>query len=528
MYDYQNASILVKMVLHYVLKKIIEEYGRIVVSDIRLYNILNDLHAFEYEPESTRFILKQVLLLRGKDILESQKRSLPATATINQYTKFITEKCGFAEKQVRYVLESIAYGIGWAKKFTDTCFTYEDFEQKLEIYAYLYHILGINITQIKGSDSANYEARKLAHYSYEHETYEGIDASKYNSYKHPFNKEWKDYITIPQDTNYLKKLNWKDKTGLGIVCGYNNIRAIDIDALACFEHCEYSFWSNPRESPDNKFDSFIEYCLYLLNLPKDYKWVVRTGSGQGIHIIFKCEDVEGLDLDITAFPSKKMEENLDFNLSGWFFEYKKNVEEDFGRLELFWKGHIAACPSRSEDYQSFYENSPFEPNHNQYEFINNKNKIPIDEPSMITISDVDNLLCNLCGTVASETHEYDKTKKRYSCFYHISKLENTQDSMGGFNRHKDDIVWLKNVNTIEGINSLGVCYVLEKQYDKAVECFEKANSDLSHFNLAELILFGYIKGTKSEALAHYNICSKSNRIYHDTLDEMKKFIDDFV
>ena len=72
------------MILHYIIKKIISDYGKIVISDLRLYNILSDLNGFKYEPESIRFILKQVLLLRGKEILNSQDLSLPVHATINQ------------------------------------------------------------------------------------------------------------------------------------------------------------------------------------------------------------------------------------------------------------------------------------------------------------------------------------------------------------------------------------------------------------------------------------------------------------
>lgn len=96
------------MVLHYIIKKIIYDYGRIIVSDLRLYNILADLNAFKYEPESIKFILKQVLQLRGKEMLDSCKRSLPVETTLNQYIQYISEQCGFVEKQVRYVVESLA------------------------------------------------------------------------------------------------------------------------------------------------------------------------------------------------------------------------------------------------------------------------------------------------------------------------------------------------------------------------------------------------------------------------------------
>lgn len=508
------------MVLHYIIKKIISEYGNIIVSDLRLYNILMDINAFEYESESTSFVLKQVSLLRGKDILESKKQSLPATVTINQYVKFISNKCGFAENQVRYIIESIAYGIGWIKHLNSYELRPVGFEQRLNISAYIYNIMGINITQIQGSE------RLKETYDWYSEVYYRKEEF-FNSFKNPVEGNWKDYITIHQDKNYISNLCWKGKTGLGIICGYNNIRAIDIDDLGCFEGCGYEFWSNPRERPNNKFDSFIEYCLYLLNLPKDYQWVVRSGSGHGIHIIFKCEDIDGLKLEIAAFPSKKIEDNLDFNLSGMYFDYKKNVEEDFKRLELYWKGHLVASPSIGDGYERFENNSPYEPNHNKYDFVNTNNRIPLEEPTTISIDDIDNLLSELCGKVTTKWHEYSETKKDYSKFYQIVKLENTKDSMGGYYHFKDELAWLENCNSSEGINSLGVYHVLEKQYDKARLCFKRANSDFAHYNIAEMILFGYVKGSKYDALEHYKLCADSKRIYKDDLDKMKQYISDF-
>ena len=515
------------MILHYIIKKITSDYGKIIVSDLRLYNILADLNAFKYEPDSIKFVLKQVLQLRGKDIFESSKRSLPAQATLNQYIQYITAQCGFVEKQVRYVVESLAYGIGWISQLSENEFRPESFEQKLEITAYIYNMMGINITQIEGSKAFNRDIHNIA-YEYGPDTsYMGVKVLKFDSFKNPTDENWKDYISISQDKDYISNFEWKNKTGLGIICGFNNVRAIDIDSLGCFVNCDYKFWRNPREKSNNKFDSFIEYCLYLLNLPKDYKWVVRSGSGSGIHIIFRCEDVENLNLEVEAYSSKKVEENLDFNLSGWFFEYKKNVQEDFERLELYWKGHIVASPSRGIGYESFYNNSPYEPNHNQYEFINNSGRIPLEEPSYITVNDIDNLLNNLCGVARAEYHEYNETKKRSSKFFRVKKLRTSRGSMGGYNVFRDSLSWLEQCTNTEGINSLGVYYVLDKNYEEAARCFRKANSDLAHYNLAEMILFGYIKGNKNEILEHYDKCKNSNRIYSCELDDMKRFIDEY-
>ena len=507
------------MVLHYLIKKITSDYGKIIVSDLRLYNILSDLNAFKYEPESIKFVLKQVLLLRGKDILDSSKRSLPAETTLNQYIQYITNQCGFVENQVRYVVESLAYGIGWISQLSKYSFYPGSFEQELEISAYLYNMMGINITQIEGSKTFNREIHNIAYEYGPDSSYMGIEVLKFNSYKNPIDKDWKDYINMPQDKDTISNFEWKNKTGIGIICGFNNIRAIDIDGLGCFDNCDYDFWRNPRGKSDNKFDSFIEYCLYLLNLPKDYKWVVRTGSGSGIHIIFKCEDVDGLEINAPAFPSKKVDENLEFNLSGWFFDYKKNVDLDFEKIELYWNGHIASFPTKGERY---YGSDPYGPY--EYRFINTNNTIPCEEPSMITINDIDNLLINLSGKITTES-PWDYNNKHRSHYYHIGKLKNTQNSMGSYNYHKDTIQWLQKCTSKEGVNSLGVAYVMNKEYEKAAQCFLKANSDFGHYNYAQLILSDYISGTKDELLIHYNECKNSKRIYEDSLNELKRDID---
>ena len=99
--------------------------------------------------------------------------------------------------------------------------------------------------------------------------------------------------------------------------------------------------------------------------------------------------------------------------------------------------------------------------------------------------------------------------------------------MGGYYHFEDELSWLENCNSAEGINSLGVYHVLEKQYDKAMLCFERANSDFAHYNIAEMILFGYVKGSKFDALKHYKFCADSKRIDKDALDKMKQYISDF-
>ena len=67
----------------------------------------------------------------------------------------------------------------------------------------------------------------------------------------------------------------------------------------------------------------------------------------------------------------------------------------------------------------------------------------------------------------------------------------------------------------------------KKQYETAVKYFKLSKSEFAHYNLAILILFGYINGTKNEVLEHYNLCKNSCHIHQYDIDDMKKFIDNF-
>ena len=374
------------MIIHYIIRKQIIENGVWLISDLRLYNILMDVDAFKYEAPSLKFVLRQTITNYGGKILSAYRCGQPATLTIDQYVKDSTTRFGFVENQARYAMESLAFGLGWirsieidASKLSNS--EGKSFELKLEVTAFVYHLMGMNITQIQGSAAKNIEHRRNDYYA------RGI-ISDYDSYKDSANENWRDFIDSPQGWEMVNSLRWAHKTGIGIICGFNNVRAIDIDDLGCFNDCSRDFYDNPRAKQDIPFDKFIDKCLSLLNLPKDYEWVVRTGSGRGLHIIFKCEDVEDLNMDVAAFPPGNIEEDLD--LSDEFvygiiqFEHTGKLKQDFSRLELFWKGHIASPPSKGDGYDHREEVSGgWGPNPFEYDFINTSGFLPSYEPMEI-------------------------------------------------------------------------------------------------------------------------------------------------
>ena len=131
----------------------------------------------------------------------------------------------------------------------------------LLLYANYYRNLGFNITHLSGN--------------------------KNKSYKEPTDPNSKLYIYEKQTVKYIFEQSWNEATGIGMLLGYNNYRAIDIDKFN-IHPCLL-----PEENEQNQKE-FVQKCLELLGLPKDYSWVVKSGSKQGLHIIIKTDDINDL------------------------------------------------------------------------------------------------------------------------------------------------------------------------------------------------------------------------------------------
>jgi len=77
---------------------------------------------------------------------------------------------------------------------------------------------------------------------------------------------WTDLLNRRQSLEELHSFNWDNACGIGTVLQFNNLRALDIDGC-------------------NNMN-LIQNFLKALDLPKDYEWVVKSGSRNGFHIIF--------------------------------------------------------------------------------------------------------------------------------------------------------------------------------------------------------------------------------------------------
>lgn len=129
----------------------------------------------------------------------------------------------------------------------------------------------------------------------------------------------------------IEDLNWKNATGMGVYSGgANGYRCLDIDGC---------------DSND-----FINSLTYNLGLDHDYPWIVKTGSGNGFHIWFMCDE------DISSKLLLKGEAQRIFEEYGvLYYKPKSQYENTFRVIELRWNSFCMLPPSLG-------------PNGNKYEF----------------------------------------------------------------------------------------------------------------------------------------------------------------
>ena len=162
------------------------------------------------------------------------------------------------------------------------------------------------------------------------------------------NHEWVELQKSRQSKSELNNYSWHEATGLGIILGYNGIRALDIDNCEDF--------------------SLVDVFLKELALPVDYEWVIKSGSQKGFHVLFYCDDYErAYDADgRVSYHSKK-----DFN---------------FEKIDLMWDGHLVLPPTIHKENYNY-----------TFLFVDTRiaffeDKIPKNQPKKVDKKNVDILL----------------------------------------------------------------------------------------------------------------------------------------
>lgn len=95
------------------IKDVIQQYGKDIVKDSRLSNILNDVASFDDVP-AAKNVLRTILKKGyGARLLEEGKNTTEWKLRTNTYSREISATFGYQQEIVNYLFESITYGLGW-------------------------------------------------------------------------------------------------------------------------------------------------------------------------------------------------------------------------------------------------------------------------------------------------------------------------------------------------------------------------------------------------------------------------------
>lgn len=283
-----------------------------------------------------------------------------------------------------------------------------------------------------------------------------------SNYKKPIIDNWKRYISVKQDE--IHNFNWEDSVGIGLIGGFNEYRALDIDELY------YSYYDRR-----GRIDDFVAKCLAILGLPQDYAWVIDSGSGRGLHIIFRMNDFEYSE-EVYSYSAKRIE-----------------GRELFKRMELRWKAFLVLPPSQHKEG-------------GKYQFRNNA--IPSYKPYYVDNDHVYNLLNYFCGDYHFEECNYNGMDFN---LVRITKQVATSSHENCYDEVEDNLAFIKDCKSKDAFNTMGTFYATGKMVEldmhKAINYFNLSNNEMAHFNIASLISIGVISGSEADMMFHLTFCS---------------------
>lgn len=254
-------------------------------------------------------------------------------------------------------------------------------------------------------------------------------------------KSYKQAVAVDIKDN-AQDYDWSNATGLGVNLGLHNVWGLDID--------------NIPTSADKR-EKLISDILYLLRLPQDYEWVVNTGGGKGIHVIFRSQLMEEAKMDNTVLSFSSEDTSMCVSL----------------RMNAF----LVLPPS------THYSGE-------RYEFL--KRKMPSNEPQFVSIDSLYSFFSRYYGMEDIPCLEDN------GIYYYLRRnailKECYTEGYGSDERYvycfNDEVEFLRSCHNPEALNSLG-CLYMKKAYDEpknklayfelAKKCFkESGNEDASN------------------------------------------------
>ena len=179
-------------------------------------------------------------------------------------------------------------------------------------YSEFYYSLGFNVTCI-----TNYLTV--------------FNKNEKNLTKSPYHR-WEHFYGERQTKEELLSYDWRNATGVGVVLGSqisihktNELLPIEIDKEDLLKLRAFDI-------DGCKHFSLVEDLLKILGLPKNYEWIIESGSKKGYHIIVKSEP------ELRGFYTKK--NTVRAYLSNEYYY------EVFDRIEFRWNNHLVLPPSK--------------------------------------------------------------------------------------------------------------------------------------------------------------------------------------
>ncbi len=174
-----------------------------------------------------------------------------------------------------------------------------------------------------------------------------------------------------QTLDNLMGLDWNKASGVGITLGYDDTYVIDIDG--CTEI------------------KLVQDICKVLNLPTNYDWIIKSGSHEGYHILFRCNNIIKISNDSDKFIKLRhsSERNEPFPNDDTNAYYPTYSNRAFYKIEFKWSGNLVLPNSLHVSGK-------------HYEFLAHK---PTNQPAFV---DFYRLLAvkNIYGSVQAERSEY--------------------------------------------------------------------------------------------------------------------------